>query len=120
MDITQRQWTVGVAAVTGCLILVIGCTMAATAVGSKPVASVPGRMEMATKITPITCASELYAFIKVAEAARDLGPDRAILNFSLDDLQASLADCLRDNDKADRRDATDQTMAPHRLFFRDV
>lgn len=120
MEITQRRWTgIGVTTVAGCLMLVIGCAMAATAVGGKRVASVSQPMEMATRMTPIACASELYALMKVVEAARDLGSDRAILNFALDDLQANLADCLKRDGQADRRDAN-ETMAPHRFFFHDV
>jgi hypothetical protein len=120
VEITERRWTsVGVTIVAGCLMLAIGCAMAATAVGGKRVSSMSQPVET-TKVTPIACASELYAFMKVAEAARDLGSDRAILNFALDDLQANLADCLKEDGQADRRDANDETMAPHRFFFRDV
>jgi hypothetical protein len=122
MEIRHRQWTgLGAIAVAGCLLLAIGCALAATAVGSQSLTSKPLAMESAiTAPAPIACASELYAFMKVAEAARDLGSDRNILNFALDDLQANLADCLKGDGDADRRDATNEMAAPRRFWFRDV
>jgi hypothetical protein len=48
----------------------------------------------ATKTVPKACLTEFYAFVKVADLAKELGSDRDVLDSALDDLQDSLVDCL--------------------------
>lgn len=122
MDFTRQTWLgYGTVIAAGVLAMVISGALAMAAIGSRPVASSAVQVRSAATVTPVACAAQLYAYLKVAEAAKDLGSDRYVLSFALDDLQANLADCLRDDDtEAGRRDAQESSETPRSEAPRDV
>ncbi|WP_398482376.1 hypothetical protein [Tardiphaga sp.] len=98
MDSEPRQWTgIGWVLVAGCLALAICCGLSATLAQNNRMTPRPVRADMTT-VVPRACLSEFYAYLKVADTARELGSDRDILDFALDRLHTGLVACLTDDD----------------------
>jgi hypothetical protein len=110
MDTKQRQWAgIGWALVAGCLAFAVCCGLTAALAESRHALPRLVSVPAATKVAEKACLSEFYAYLKVAEVAKDLGSDRDILDFALDDLQANVVDCLKGDDSNSERDAVDET-----------
>lgn len=63
---------------------------------SRPLTPRPA-MQSALQPVPRACPNELEAYLTVAGVANRLGPTRNILDFALDDLEARLVACLRED-----------------------
>jgi len=117
MDSEPRQWTaIGWVLVAGCLALAICCGLSATLAQNNGMTPRPVRADMTT-VVPRACLSEFYAYLKVADTARELGSDRDILDFALDRLHSSLVECLTDDDATEPNSEAALTDGPrHRIM----